>query len=101
MISLVVLALLVLTAAADRIQSFTDGRGIIHITNLNGANRGPETPGVQTTPPPPETVPPSKAITSQKPIQAPSRLGPRDKRDKMRQLSIIGDGEYNPEKVRE
>ena len=45
MINVVVLALVVLTAAADRIQSFTDSRGIIHITNLNGANREPKTPG--------------------------------------------------------
>lgn len=99
MINVVALALLVGIAAAGSIARFTDSRGVICITNLNGANREVKTQGVQTTPPPRKAVPPSEPVTSPEPIQAPPGLGPRDKRDKMRQLSIVGDGEFNPEKV--
>lgn len=99
MINVVAMALLVGIAAGDRIERFTDSRGIICITNLNGANRELKTPGVQTAPPPPEAIPPSEVITSPEPIQAPSKSGPRDKHYKMRRLSIEGDGEDNTEKV--
>jgi hypothetical protein len=88
----VALALLTGIAAADRIERFTDSRGIICITNLNGANGELKTPGVQTNPPRPEAVPPSQATNPQKPRQ-------RDKRYKMRRLAIEGDAEYNTEKV--
>ena len=99
MINVVVLALWVLTAAADRIQSFTDSRGVIHITNLNGAKRQPETPGGQTDPTHPEAVPPSQAITSQTATCVPSKSGIRDKRYKMNRLSITADVEDNAEEV--
>ena len=100
MTTMVALALWVGIAAADKIERFTDSRGIICITNLNGANRGLKTPEVQTNPPPPATIPPSEIITAPELPQTPSQPGPRDKHYKMKSLAIEGNAPDNPKKGR-